>query len=299
MPVRLHQGELAVDAALVRRLLAEQFPHLAHLRPLRVRSTGTVNALFRLGRDLYARLPLLPEWAESLEREWAWLPRLAPRLSLAIPRPLALGRPAAGYPCPWALYRWIDGRPYAADTIRDETQAALDLANFVRELRETDPAGAPRGGRAPLSDLDGATRAAIAAAGDLVDAPAVSAAWERALAAPPWDGKAVWVHADLLRPNLLARAGRLCAVIDFGGAGAGDPAADVIPAWSVFTAPGRAAFRRALAVADGVWERARGYALHQALLIIPYYARSNPAFTALACRTVAEVLADLAGTQSA
>ena len=104
---------------------------------------------------------------------------------------------------------------------------------------------------------------------------------------------------DLLRPNLLARAGRLCAVIDFGGAGAGDPAADVIPAWSVFTAPGRAAFRRALAVADGVWERARGYALHQALLIIPYYARSNPAFTALACRTVAEVLADLAGTQSA
>ena len=108
----------------------------------------------------------------------------------------------------------------------------------------------------------------------------------------------MWIHTDLLRPNLLVDAGRLSAVIDFGGVGAGDPAADVIAAWSVFGPAGRERFRGALGVDDGTWARARGYALHQAALIIPYYAETNPGFAALAERTVAEVLADLAGAGS-
>jgi len=52
-------------------------------------------------------------------------------------------------------------------------------------------------------------------------------------------------------------------------------------------------FRGALEVDDGTWNRARGYALHQALLIIPYYVQTNPGFVALAKRTVEEVLADI------
>jgi aminoglycoside phosphotransferase (APT) family kinase protein len=103
----------------------------------------------------------------------------------------------------------------------------------------------------------------------------------------------VWVHADLLRPNLLARDGRLHAVIDFGGVGVGDPAADLIAAWAVFGRAGRAVYRAALAADAGTWERARGYALHQAALIIPYYRATNPGFVALARRTVAAILADI------
>ncbi len=102
----------------------------------------------------------------------------------------------------------------------------------------------------------------------------------------------MWVHADLLRPNVLVRDGRLCAVIDFGGIGVGDPAADVIAAWSVFGPTGRAAFRSALDVDDATWQRARGYALHQAAMIIPYYGVTNPRFVALATRTIEELLAD-------
>ena len=135
------------------------------------------------------------------------------------------------------------------------------------------------------------TRAAIAAAAGAIDAAAVAAAWERALEAPVWDGAPTWIHADLLRPNLLVRDGRLHAVIDFGGAGAGDPATDVIAAWAVFGPAGRAAFRAALAVDDGAWERARGIALHQAVMIVPYYAETNPAFVTLAQRTIAQILA--------
>ena len=66
----------------------------------------------------------------------------------------------------------------------------------------------------------------------------------------------------------------------------------MIAAWSVFGASGRAAFRAALDVDEDTWIRARGYALHQAAMIIPYYRETNPAFVALAKRTVEQVLAD-------
>jgi aminoglycoside phosphotransferase (APT) family kinase protein len=290
--MKMHDGEVDIDAELVGRLLADQFPDLASLPIREVQPTGTVNAIYRLGDHLYARLPRMRQWAATLEQECHWLPKLAPHLSLRVPEPVGKGHPASSYPFTWAIYRWIDGQPYADELIDDEQQAATDLARFVAELRRIDPAGAPRGGRQPLRELDAETRSAISSARGVIDADAATAAWERALQAPPWTGRPVWIHSDLLRPNLLVRDGRLCAVIDFGGAGVGDPATDVIAAWSVFGQTGRDAFRRALDVDDGTWNRARGIALHQAALIIPYYAQTNPAFVAPAKRTVEEILAD-------
>jgi aminoglycoside phosphotransferase (APT) family kinase protein len=291
--MKMHDGEADIDAGLVGRLVAAQFPGLGGLPVRAVVSTGTVNAIYRLGDDLCARLPRLASWARALERECRWLPELAPRLSLRVPEPVAMGAPAAGYPFTWAIYRWIPGQPYADEFAGDERQAATDLARFVTELRRAEPgAEVPRAGRRPLPELDEPTRAAIESAGGVIDRGAALAAWERALAAPAWDRTRVWIHTDLLRPNLLVDAGRLSAVIDFGGVGAGDPAADVIAAWSVFGPAGRERFRGALGVDDGTWARARGYALHQAALIIPYYAETNPEFAAMARRTVAEVLAD-------
>jgi aminoglycoside phosphotransferase (APT) family kinase protein len=291
----MHEGEVDIDASLVGRLLADQFPQLAGLPVRVVQPAGTVNAIYRLGDDLYARLPRVRGWARVLDKESRWLPVLAPQLSLQIPRPVGTGRPGIGYPFSWAIYRWINGRPYADELVNDEDRAAEDLAHFVTELRRIDPvAGAPRGGRRPLGELDAATREAIAAARDLIDSDAATAAWDRALRAPAWDGEPAWIHGDLLRSNLLVDGGRLCGVIDFGSAGVGDQAADVVAAWSVFGRTGRDTFRRALAVDNGTWDRARGYALHQAALIIPYYRRTNLEFAALARRTVAEVLSDVA-----
>ncbi|MET0477148.1 MAG: aminoglycoside phosphotransferase family protein [Actinomycetota bacterium] len=254
-----------------------------------------MNAIYRLGDHLYVRLPRVREWADGLDREWHWLPRLSPRLSLRVPEPVAKGRPTSSYPFAWAIYRWIDGQPYADALVDDQREAARDLARFVAELRRIDPAGAPRSGRRPLGELDAGTRAAITSAGGVIDSDAAIAAWERALEAPVWDGSPVWIHSDLLRPNLLVRGGRLSAVIDFGAVGVGDPATDVIAAWSVFGPAGRETFRSALGVDDGTWERARGIALHQAALIIPYYASTNPGFVVHARRTVEQVLSPLAG----
>lgn len=290
---RMHAGEVDIDADLVRELLDAQFPDLAALPIRELRSTGTVNAIYRIGADRYARLPRVRDWADDLANEAHWLPQLAPLLPLSVPEPVAIGRPAAGYPFQWAVYRWLDGQTYAPDLVSDEHQAARDLAGFVLALRRIRLAGAPRSRRdQPLRLRDAGTRTAIAALGAAFDKPAVTAAWESALTAPGWDGEPVWNHGDLLPPNLLVRDGRLTAVIDFGSVGVGDPAVDVIPAWSVFGQSGRETFRAALDADGPTWARARGLALHQALLVIPYYVETNPGFVEMATRTIEAVLAD-------
>jgi aminoglycoside phosphotransferase (APT) family kinase protein len=287
----MHEGQVEVDDAVARRLLATQFPAFAELPLRRLRSTGTVNALFRLGDELCARLPVAEWWAEDIPKELEWLPWLSKRLTMQIPEPVAGGEETSFYPFPWAIYRWIEGEPYSDEVVDDERTAARDLARFVGELRKIEPVdGAPHGGREPLRQLDVETREALDAAHEVIDRDGATDAWERSLEAPVWDANPSWIHGDLLRPNLLIDGGRLCAVIDFGGVGIGDPATDVIPAWAVFGPEGRETFRSALSVDDGTWLRARGIALHQAAMIIPYYRETNPAFVLTAKRTVEQVL---------
>lgn len=289
----MHDDQVRLDDALVRRLIGAQFPRWAGL-PLRpVRSAGTVNAIYRLGDELAVRLPLAPSWAGDLERELAWLPRLARAgLPLAIPEPVATGEPVEEYPLRWAVYRWLDGAEPDAAALAGDTAAAARLAEFVRALREVPPDGAPPGkGERPLAADDEAVRAAIEALAGTVDPAAATVVWDDALAADTWDGPRVWVHGDLLPVNLLVAGASLAAVLDFGSAGAGDGAYDLLPAWSMFTGAARDVFRAELAAGDGAWARGRGYALVKGLMAVPYYRETNPAFAALAARLIDAALA--------
>ena len=292
----MHRDEVEVSARLVRRLLASQCPHLADLPVTRVHSTGTVNAIYRLGEELCVRLPRVQGWAADLDTELAWLPRLAPVLPLDVPHPVHEGEPDQGFPFRWAVYEWLPGATFDEDALDDLGAAAGALSGFVHALRRVDTNGAPRCRRSrPLEPLDPEVRAAIAAIADTVNVDAVTTAWEASLRGRQSDASTMWCHGDLLRPNVLIREGRVSAVLDFGSAGVGDPAVDVIPAWAIFGKAGRHLFRAALEVDDATWLRARGLALHQALMIIPYYRDTNPGFVASARRTVEQVLADLDG----
>jgi aminoglycoside phosphotransferase (APT) family kinase protein len=290
----MHSNEFNINSNIVQELIDQQFPEFSKLSITQVNSTGTVNAIFRLGNEFYIRLPRAINWANDILKEWKWLPRLAPYLSLSIPVPVKLGRPNTLYPFYWAIYKWIDGDNYTDELINDEHEAARELAKFVAELHSIEiRKDAPEAGRLPLLDLNKITIDAINASSDLIDRDNAILAWKHSLKTPIWKGHKVWIHADLLRPNLLVKAGRLSAIIDFGSAGIGDPAFDIIPAWSVFNSEGRKTFGSSVNVDNDTWIRARGYALHQAALIIPYYRITNPKLVILARKIIDEILFDL------
>lgn len=291
---KMHAGEVDIDESLVRRLLAAQFPQWASLPIAPVRSAGTVNAIYRLGDDMAVRLPRIHRYARALETEYDWLPKLRPHLPLAVPEPLAIGDPAEGYAWRWCVYRWLEGDTWASDRVRDLCEAAEDLAQFIIALRRIDTAGAPRprGGSDTLAVRETWVRPAIAAAHGMLDIEAVTAAWDASLALPRWDGPPVWVHGDLSRPgNLLVVGGRLSAVIDFGGLSVGDPARELMAAWTLFSGESRDVFRAALSVDDATWARGRGWTLTR-VLNVSYYVNTNPVIVAEARHAIDEVLAD-------
>lgn len=274
----------------MRALLAEQAPALAALPVRPLQALGTVNRVFRLGDELAVRLPRLPAGGADTAREAVVVPRVARVLPVAVPVPVVLGRPSPGvFEAAWSVVRWIEGERAEAGRI-----AVDDLVAVVATLQELDGSGLPDAGRPAAREADAAMQDAMRRL-EGFDRPAVVAAWREALDVPPWDGARVPVHCDLLPPNLVVRGGRLAGVLDWGGGGAGDPANDLVPAWSCLRGADRRQFRARLAPDDTTWARARGIALAQAVVAIPYYDRTNPAFAALCRGTLAELLSDPAG----
>ncbi|MFJ8924758.1 aminoglycoside phosphotransferase family protein [Streptomyces sp. NPDC102415] len=288
----MHANETKTDAALVRRLLAAQFPAWADLPVEPVRSSGTVNAIYRLGTDLTVRLPRVEGGSRDVATEHRWLPHLAPHLPHAIPAPLAQGVPGEGYPWSWSVCRWLDGTNPAAGA--GNTELAVGLAEFVLALRRVDTTDAPPAFRSePLAARDTATRGALDALHGVIDTEAAADAWTTALRAPAPEGPAVWVHGDLQPGNVLvADDGRLSAVIDFGCMGLADPAVDLIPAWYLLGPEGRAVFRTRVEADPATWERARGWALSIALMELSYYRTSNPVMAETAARVIGEVVGE-------
>ncbi|MFF1281561.1 aminoglycoside phosphotransferase family protein [Streptomyces sp. NPDC058299] len=290
----MHADEAESDAGLVRRLLRAQFPEWADLPVSRLASGGTVNAIYRLGEDLTVRLPLRPGGAEAIALEARLLPRLAPLLPLPVPEVVATGVPGEGYPLPWAVHRWIEGRNPVEGELAEPGLVARDLAEFAVALRKIGLPGGPRAHRSePLIAADQEMRASIEAlrrTGEPFDADEITAAWEEALAAPRWTGAACWTHSDLMPSNLLLTGDRLSAVIDFGTVGMGEPATDLIPAWNLLPASARPAYREAVDVDDATWARGRGWALSMAVIQLPYYRTTNPVISANARYVIREIL---------
>lgn len=294
----MHADEVDIDEAQVCALIEAQFPRWAGLPVRPVRSSGTDNAMFRLGEELCVRLPRRPSCAGQVEKDLRWLPRLAPHLPLALPEPLELGRPGGGYPFTWGVYRWLDGEESAFELLTDPVGGAQVLAGFLKALQAIDATDAPRPGPSnfgrgvELARRDGSMRKAIAALedDDETDTAAVAASWQESLDAAQYAGEPVWIHGDLLPGNLLVTGGRLSAVIDCAGLVAGDPAGDLLPAWSLLRGESRAAFREATGVDEDTWLRGRGWALSIAASGLPYYRDTNPGFVRLCRRIVTEVL---------
>jgi aminoglycoside phosphotransferase (APT) family kinase protein len=270
-----------ITPQLVSELVATQFPLWADLPVSPVPLDGWDNTTFRLGNDMLVRLPSAERYVAQVEKEHHWLPRLAGQLPLPIPRPLARGVPGSAYPFPWSVYRWLSGEPASAGSVQDLVRFAADLAAFLSALYRIDSDGGPdagphsffRGG--PVATYEAEARAAIAALTGVIDARAAGAVWDAAVSAPQ-AVIPVWVHGDVAGSNLLVVDGHLSAAIDFGCSAVGDPACDLVVAWTFFTGESRQAFRAALAFDDATWARARGWALWKAAITLAREQGSDP-----------------------
>ncbi|WP_436533849.1 aminoglycoside phosphotransferase family protein [Actinoplanes sp. HUAS TT8] len=278
---------MEITTRLVRRLVDEQFPQWAGLPLSLVDPAGSDHVIHRLGPGLSVRLPRHEGAIGQAAKELQWLPRLAPHLPLAVPVPVAVGRPGFGYPWPWAVARWMDGEP--ATRALDSVATAATLAGFLRALQGLPVDAAPTG-NGGLAARDRSTRAAIGRAAGVFDATAMTRLWDDAVAAPGWERPPVWFHGDFHTGNLLAGNGRVSAVIDFGGLGAGDPAVDLMMAFTLMSARTRPAFREALAVDDATWLRGRGWALSAGLIAYTAYAATDAHIAAVTTYQITQAL---------
>jgi aminoglycoside phosphotransferase (APT) family kinase protein len=298
-------ADVEVTAELARELLAGQHPDLAEL-PISFLASGWDNTLFRLGDSLIIRLPRRELGARIIAHEQKWLPVLAPRLPVRIPCPQRTGHPAAGYPYSWSVVPYLPGVP-AADVLEslDLPLVAGQLAEFLGALHVPAPPDAPAN---PYRGIPLTHRAenfeaslAIAALSPEADAllageQAIRQAWADGLAAPAHPGPPLWLHGDAHPANFLAQDGKISGVIDFGDVTAGDPACDLSAAWMLFPLDWHSEFRSAylkaarVASDEGLWRRARGWALAFALVFLAHSA-DNPQLHRIGERTLARVLA--------
>ncbi len=285
----LHDDEIPIDAGLVRALVDRAMPHYAELPVRRLDSSGSTNALFRLGEDLLIRLPRQPGGSAAIAKEAKWLPVLGPSLPVGVPEVVAVFGPDCGYPERWSVVRWIDGvhpEVVTPDMPVDPRRAdlAVDLAEVVRALGLAEVASGAVSDLAlqwyrgePLATMDAVTRENIGHCRALddfgYDLDAAERLWDEAMRLPGAKDRPAprWYHGDLTAENLLASDSRLAAVLDFGALSVGDPTVDLVVAWEVLDPPAREVFRRKLGIDDATWLRGRAWALSLTLMIWYYW----------------------------
>lgn len=263
--------ETEITADLVRDLLQEQHPDLAGLTVREV-AGGWGNQMWRLGDELAVRMQRMDPTPELQLKERRWLPELAPRLPLPVPTPVRWGEPSERFPKHWTVMTWVPGEPLDLGTISRGAHAADTLAGFLRALHVAAPADGPVAtdrGAHPRDCTDGFEHFLRSVALDDDVTAAVRAVWDDAVAAPAWDGPAVWVHGDLHPANVVVADGTLAGVVDFGDLFAGDPAWDLAAAWVLLPAGTAARFFDGYAQADeAAIRRARGLAAMKSLFLM-------------------------------
>lgn len=267
--------EIKLSPVQVQKLLERYAPDWAHFPIADLQSTGTDNALYRLGDTGLLRLPKRQSARAPLEKELLWLPLLQ-GLPVAVPELLWHGKSKQETGFDFGIFRWLPGWIATPDRIDDPHKSAKVLAGFLSALHAVKTGSAPKAGPdnhhrgVELRQLNDAVRSSIAILSDEIDAAAAVCVWEDACAAAPAE-KAVWLHGDLKADNLIAQNGVLSAVIDWGLAAVGDAAADLSVAWTWVAPESRALFQSECQATKDDWRRAKGWALYCAVIALSYY----------------------------
>jgi len=264
-------NNIDISIELVKKLVDEQFPQYSNLEIQPVKFSGIDNRTFHLGNDMLIRLPSAEGYAPQALKEQKWLPVLRQYIDIEIPKPLHLGKPKFGFPWNWSIYQFIPGKSINMLELTENelTRLAYDLANFIKNLHQVSIEDAPLGGihnyyrGCHQSIYDQDARRDIDILSNIIDSSKALKLWEMALKSK-WMKEPVWVHGDMAIGNLLMQDGILSAVIDFGCMGIGDPACDLVIAWTFFHGKSRKIFIKEVGLDDDTWNRARAWALWKA-----------------------------------
>jgi aminoglycoside phosphotransferase (APT) family kinase protein len=295
----MHDHQVHIDADAIRGVIIDQFPEYRHECIEQLETTGTVNAIFRIGSGVAARFPLRTmkplECANMLLSEAIAMTEFAKHSPFATPRPLGLGQPGALYPMPWAVQSWIEGDVVTPNRLATSTTFARDVAHLIASLRAADTHGRhfdgrERGGNLP--DHDHWMEVCFKNSEGLLDVPRLRLMWARLRELPP-SGPDVMSHRDLIPANLLVHGERLASVLDAGSFGPADPALDLVAAWHLLDRDRRDIVRGHLGSGEVEWKRGAAWAFQQAMGLVWYYERTNPSMSALGRNTLSRLLDDL------
>ena len=296
-PVVMHPDQVQIADDVVRTLIHDQFPQWRGLPVTPMRSTGTENALYRIGEELVARFPLhagsVEQTRRSLEAEAVAARELLGQTPFCTPEPVAIGEPGEGYPVPWSVQTWVPGTVATVADPGNSLPFAEDLAEFIHALRAIDTrgrrfAGPGRGGNLP--DHDGWMQTCFSRSDRLLDVARLRRMWAE-FRVLPGGGPEVMSHRDLIPGNVLVTDGRLAGIIDVGGFGPADPALDLVAAWHLLEDEPRQALRSLLHCDDVEWERGKAWAFEQSMGLVWYYESSNPTMSRMGRRTLDRIQA--------
>ncbi|WP_246561326.1 aminoglycoside phosphotransferase family protein [Streptomyces roseirectus] len=280
-------------------MVERQFPEWRGLPVREVAAQGTVNAVFRIGDRLAARLPL--ERADAgvgrrrLEEEARAARELAGRTRFPTPEPVALGEPGAGHPLPWSVQTWLPGVVAADEDPGASSAFARDLAVLIGELRAVGTRGRRFTGTGRGGDLrshDAWLETCFRRGEHLLDVPPLRRLWADLRELPRGPAADVMAHQDLIPGNVLVSGGRLAGVLDVGGFGPADPSLDLVSAWHLLDAGPRRVLRERLGSDDLERERGKAWAFAQAMGLVWYYVDSNPVMCRTGRRTLERIVGD-------
>jgi aminoglycoside phosphotransferase (APT) family kinase protein len=286
-----------ITLELAKKLIATQFPKYADLTVTEVEQQGHDNRTYRIGDDMLIRMPTAESYALKVPKEQELLPKLAKHLSIAIPAPIKMGKSSYDYPYPFSIYRWLEGRSANHVTLDEQSleNLAFELATFLKELQAIIDVEGPgpaqhnwyRGDH--VSVYDEGAREQIAKLADIIDGSSALELWERACATK-WNKEPIWIHGDFAVGNILIKDNKLSGVIDFGGTAMGDPACDLVIAWTYLSGKARDIFIRAMDLDEDAWLRARAWALWKATFELCNIADKNSPAARLQKKIIDEVI---------
>lgn len=259
-----------IDIKLVREMIDNQFPEWRNLVITPVEHGGNDNRTFHLGEKMAIRMPSDKAYEPQVEKEAKWLPKLAQYLSIPITVPLGKGKPTKDYPYVWSVNKWVYGDTVTQNNV-ELNQFARDLSEFLTELQSINASEGPESGAhnfyrgCNLSVYHHETLDAIQLLSSEIDEDKCMDIWNKALSTE-WTKQPVWIHGDVAPGNLITKNGRLSGVIDFGIMGTGDPACDLVMAWTFFDKESRQIFIKHMDLDKDTWNRAKGWALWKALI---------------------------------